>query len=687
MHDSKGTSVPFFFSLCSAERRDDRLLQFAVKAMQEQAFGDALLAAEYVCRRHPASAPPAILRARILAAACPELAGKAWFGAWSIAPEDPLVQDAMLQCWLQAGALATVRELGAAFLPARCKAGSEASLLALLKQAGLPRAGACWPADGAIDGLLVHLGDDEAPQVFRLRLSDGANNYDLTMPARQEARASMRFRLPCPQPQGVWSLAFAEGEAPLLQGSPVVFNAQPDTPTTPMPDPRLAPAEPAVDIIIPVYRAQAQVQACIRSVQDSLAQNRTGARIIVIDDASPEADLSTWLDREAQQGRITLLRNDWNLGFIETVNRGLRLHLQRDALLLNADTLVHGDWIDRLAAALASAPDIASVTPWSNNGEITSFPHIGKAAGMPDAAQLARIDQCAAELHRAGETHDIALPACCGFAMLMRRSVLQEIGVLDGAGLTRGYGEEVDWCLRASAAGYRHLAATAVFVAHSGTVSFGFEKILRVRQNRAVLATRYPDYYTDYHAFLRADPLLHARQKLAGRLQQTCPDWPQVAARPAGTAPSRNTLLPSALPGQAPRIAIWHHQAGAAYAARILGLARAIATHGSRLRLLVIGEISEALWHTGVVDGLPCRSPDDAQQLADATLLGLCGATTLLAEAGVPTPDGLACTRVDADFDPQRWLADVGEDASQHLPHPPLAQQRPAKLAMKAQRP
>ena len=61
----------------------------------------------------------------------------------------------------------------------------------------------------------------------------------------------------------------------------------------PLPAPRRA-----VAIVVPVYRGAAQVQACVDSVLASLALNRTMARMIVIDDASPEPALSGWLDAQ-----------------------------------------------------------------------------------------------------------------------------------------------------------------------------------------------------------------------------------------------------------------------------------------------------------------------------------------------------------------------------------------------------
>ena len=62
-------------------------------------------------------------------------------------------------------------------------------------------------------------------------------------------------------------------------------------------------------------------------------------------------------------GRITLLRNEKNLGFVGSVNRALALHSSHDIVLLNSDTLVFGDWLQRLSAAAYSASRVGTVTP------------------------------------------------------------------------------------------------------------------------------------------------------------------------------------------------------------------------------------------------------------------------------------------------------------------------------------
>ncbi|MGB9988663.1 glycosyltransferase family 2 protein [Pseudoduganella rhizocola] len=633
--------------MCSPRKRDDAILARALEAYQAGHYADALIGAEYVCRRYPLKSIPAILRAHILQTAKPELASRAWQAAWQADAENPMLQDQLLQHWLRDGAQAEAASLGPAFLPARCMANQHAGLLPLLRDAGVTLTGACWKQDEAIEGMVFSF--TGAAQV-QLLLSDETRQWQYTVPANGQ-----RFRLPCPYPQGVWSLALAQdGAAPqLLPGSPLAFYPLPAL---------VAPAEhgapqgkrPAVSIVIPVYRDIALVQACIGSVLASLPRNRTPAKIVVVDDASPEPALSAWLDTLAAGRKITLLRNPRNLGFIEAVNRGLRQHPQHDVLLLNADTLVHGDWIDRLGKSLYSAPDIASVSPWSNNGEITSFPTIAQAAPAPDAAQLARIDQAAAALRAQGQTDDVELPSCCGFAMLIRRRVLDQVGMLDGAGMVRGYNEEVDWCMRARAAGWRHLAAVGVFIGHAGTVSFGAEKTLRVAQNRTVINTRYPGYQKEYARFKREDPLRSARQALSALL---------APARNAGMSAlevlAEDGPVTSALVSATARIAVWNHRTDSRYAGKILQLARAIASQPQlRLRMLVIGDVSEMLWHTGVVDGVSAVRPDAKVLLDDRQLLELTGNAVVLSEEPGNTPATAPMVMLSDEFDATTWLAD-----------------------------
>ena len=80
----------------------------------------------------------------------------------------------------------------------------------------------------------------------------------------------------------------------------------------PKPEP-VAPRADVVDVIVPVYRGLEDTQRCIRSVQASRCL--TPWRLVVLNDASPEPEVTEWL-REASRAdsRIVLLENEHNLG-------------------------------------------------------------------------------------------------------------------------------------------------------------------------------------------------------------------------------------------------------------------------------------------------------------------------------------------------------------------------------------
>ncbi|WP_247873781.1 glycosyltransferase [Azospirillum sp. TSH58] len=283
------------------------------------------------------------------------------------------------------------------------------------------------------------------------------------------------------------------------------------TPVGPRP-PRPAlprPPVPVVDVVVPVYRGREETLACLRSVL--AAEDPTPREIIVIDDASPDADLVGDLTALAGEGRITLLRNPRNLGFPATVNRGLALHPDRDAVLLNADTLVAGPWLARLRAAAWSAPDVGTVTPLSNDATILSYPSGTDRPSPPSLPETAALDRLAGTVN-AGFRVD--LPTAVGFCAYIRRDCLEETGPFEERLFGRGYGEENDFCLRAHRLGWRHLGAADVFVAHVGGRSFGRQKAILAARNSRLLERLHPGYEASVQDFIAADPLMTARRRL-----------------------------------------------------------------------------------------------------------------------------------------------------------------------------
>jgi len=259
---------------------------------------------------------------------------------------------------------------------------------------------------------------------------------------------------------------------------------------------------PTIDVIVPVYRGFEVTRRCIESVLGSRC--RTPFELVVVDDASPEPDLSSWLDELAAAGRIGLHRNPENLGFVASVNRAMALHPERDAVLLNSDTQVANDWLDRLRACAAGDARIGTVTPFSNNGSICSYPNMLEVNPLPAGWPLAELDALFAAVN-AGQCLD--LPTGVGFCLYLRRDCWESLAGFDIEHFRRGYGEETDFCMRAAKAGWRNVLCADVFVFHEGSVSFGEERAELMNQGAAAMVELHPEYHELVIRFLRADPV------------------------------------------------------------------------------------------------------------------------------------------------------------------------------------
>jgi GT2 family glycosyltransferase/glycosyltransferase involved in cell wall biosynthesis len=263
-----------------------------------------------------------------------------------------------------------------------------------------------------------------------------------------------------------------------------------------------------IDVIIPVYEGFSEVRNCIQSVL--LSSNHCAYRIVAIDDGSPSDLIKTYLRQLAEAGRVELLVNEQNQGFVKTVNRGMRLHSDNDVLLLNSDTVVANNWLDRLQAAAYSDQSVGTVTPFSNNAEICSFPRLCRDNALLSDTNVAQVDAILSE-SLSGRT--VEIPTAVGFCMYIKRSCLEDVGYFDAELFQQGYGEENDFCLRARSQGWRNVLAADCFVYHAGGVSFSSRKQKLVERAMRILDEKYPGYHAEVAAHIRADPAYALRCK------------------------------------------------------------------------------------------------------------------------------------------------------------------------------
>jgi len=265
----------------------------------------------------------------------------------------------------------------------------------------------------------------------------------------------------------------------------------------------------SVDVIIPVYRGIDDTLACIESVLR--AHVSTPYRLIVMDDESPEPELSKELLKLAEQGLIQLFRNEYNLGFVGTVNRGMQLSVARDVILLNSDTIVYGDWIDRLRSQAYSLDRVATVTPLSNNATIFSYPHTLRSNPQNIGVDFPDIDRIAKDKNSG---KNVVVPTGVGFCFYIRRLTINEIGFLDADLFGKGYGEENDFCMRAIEHGWLNIAALDTFVRHTGEISFAAGASLAKREGLRRLLAAHPRYDSLIDDYIKRDPMKEGRAQI-----------------------------------------------------------------------------------------------------------------------------------------------------------------------------
>lgn len=263
---------------------------------------------------------------------------------------------------------------------------------------------------------------------------------------------------------------------------------------------------PGCLVIIPAYRNLLLTRQCIDAVLNSGSDD---IECLVIDDASPEQELRKCLAGLAAEGEITLIRHDSNRGFTASANAGLMRAAGRDVILLNSDALLPHGGIARLRAWLDRDERIGTVTPFSNDATILSYPSVTHPNPAPHRREGASLDRIFASLPDAGL---IDLPTGNGFCMAIRGDCLLQTGLLNVAVFAQGYGEENDFCCRATALGWRHVAATDLFVCHIGSVSFGRTRTLLLERNLRMLNALHPGYDRAVARFIASDPLAPIRR-------------------------------------------------------------------------------------------------------------------------------------------------------------------------------
>lgn len=229
-----------------------------------------------------------------------------------------------------------------------------------------------------------------------------------------------------------------------------------------------------VDIVIPVFNALEFVKECLDSI---LTENSECiGNIIIINDGSGDETTSYLREISQKEDLITLVEIEVNQGYTKTVNVGLEKSDAEYVVLLNSDTVVSKNWLEKLIDCAEGSDNIGIVGPMSNAASWQSVPQLLDVDGqfkvneLPENMTVSQMSQLVADsISPVYPT----VPVVNGFCFLIKRSVINSIGIMDEESFPTGYGEENDYCIRAKDAGFLLVIADDCYVYHSKSKSFG----------------------------------------------------------------------------------------------------------------------------------------------------------------------------------------------------------------------
>ena len=268
------------------------------------------------------------------------------------------------------------------------------------------------------------------------------------------------------------------------------------------------PHPASIDIIVCVHNALNDVQSCLGSV---FRHTNQPYALILVDDGS-DSETHDYLYDFSQRHGALLVRNEVAHGYTLAANQGLRHSTADYALLLNSDTIVTEGWLDCMVACAESEPRIGVVGPLSNTASWQSIPEIEVAGDWSPNLLPAgvTIDQMGEIVRRYSAHLYPEMPLLNGFCLLIKRALIDQIGIFDEESFGVGYGEEDDYILRARKAGWKAALADDVYIYHAQSRSYSNERRQQLTQRAsAVLREKHGPYQiADSVNYLRHDRVL-----------------------------------------------------------------------------------------------------------------------------------------------------------------------------------
>ena len=265
-----------------------------------------------------------------------------------------------------------------------------------------------------------------------------------------------------------------------------------------------------VDIIIPVYNAYERLIICIDSV---ISCTDLGYhRLIFLDDYSSDERVREYLKR-IENDNIIVVSNKCSIGLSASINHGITMS-SNDVIVLNPDTVVTNNWLNKLQRCAYTDETIGTVMPIS---DMTSFDSILEPCKGDQVLQSVEINHIAELVENVSLKKYPEIPVTYASCMYVKRSLIDRIGTFN-ADIVESEGVGVyDFCFRALEVGFHHVLCDNTFV-YCPDIS----GVMENKENNEYLFANYPvqmRYVREYCRF-NCHHVVHENLQIRLKIEQ-----------------------------------------------------------------------------------------------------------------------------------------------------------------------
>jgi len=247
-----------------------------------------------------------------------------------------------------------------------------------------------------------------------------------------------------------------------------------------------------VSIIIVNWNTRDLLAQCLQSVYDTV--NDLDFEVIVVDNASADGSVAMVQERFP---RVQLIENQENIGFAAANNQAMQISRGNYVWLLNSDTIVLNDALEKMVAFMQAHPEIGAISSrlLNKDGSLQDFPKTYPTL-INELSRALYIYNFVTWLKRRGmvsrgeRTREV--DRIKGASMLVRRQTINAVG-----GMSEDYfmyAEEDDWCFRIKRQGwkiYYYPKAEVIHYEGSSVKQISHSMFLRLHQSKLLFFRRY----------------------------------------------------------------------------------------------------------------------------------------------------------------------------------------------------